>query len=65
MEQREIFLQNGFSYSVKLKVVKGREYTQLTVLYYDIEIYHSTINWRVNTEKLFLNICEDFLQNSY
>ena len=65
MGQREIYLQNGFSYSVKLKQVKSKQYTEFTVFYHDIEIYCSTINWRVNTEKVFINICEDFLQNNY
>jgi hypothetical protein len=65
MGQREVYLQNGFSYLVKLKHLKGKDYTEFMVFYHDIEIYHSTINWRINTEKVFINVCEDFLQNNY
>jgi len=65
MGQKEVYLQNGFSYTVKLKHLKGKDYTEFIVFYYDIEIYQSTINWRINTEKAFINVCEDFLQNNY
>ena len=65
MGQREVYLQMGFSYSVKLKTIKGKEYTEFTVIYHDIEIYHSSINWRVDSDKLFMNICRDFLQNNW
>lgn len=65
MGKREVYLQSGFSYSVRAKKVKGKDYTDFTVLYHDIEIYHSSINWRVNTDVLFVNICEEFLQNNW
>jgi len=65
MGKREIYLENGFSYTVKLKQIKNKQYTEFTTFYHDIEIFNSLINWRVNTEILFLNICEDFTNNNW
>lgn len=65
MGEKEVYLESGFSYTVKLKQIKGKNYTEFTVFYHDIEIYCSTINWRINTEKVFINVCVEFSQNSY
>jgi hypothetical protein len=65
MGQKEVYLESGFSYMVKLKQIKNKNYTEFAVFYHDIEIYCSTINWRVNTEILFVNICVEFSQNNY
>ena len=65
MGQKEVYLQNGFGFIVKLKQIKSKDYTEFVVFYHELEIYRSTINWRVNTETLFIKVCEDFLQNNY
>jgi hypothetical protein len=65
MGEKEVYLESGFSYTVKLRQIKNKNYTEFTVFYHDIEIYCSTITWRVNTEILFVKVCVEFSQNNY
>lgn len=64
MGQREIYLDAGFSYTVRTKQIKGKSYTDFTVMYYDIEIYNSSVNLQINCDNLFVRVCEDFYKNT-
>jgi hypothetical protein len=59
----EEFIKRGFSYKIELQSRRNTIIKDMSIYYYDIEIYHQILHMSVLTDILFMNICGEYIKN--
>jgi hypothetical protein len=59
----EELIKRGFSYRIELKSRRNTIIKDMSIYYYDIEIYHQILHMSVLTDILFMSICNEYIKN--